>query len=330
MHLGDIPLPLYHVGNNGLHREIYSRALAEPGVIVLHDAVLHHFFLGTLTHEQYIAEFILNYGEWRRDVAEELWAGRTASGTDPRYFEFPMLRRIVEASRAVIVHNRGAERLAREHGATRVHVIPHFHEPPLVDAVDGLLFRHRLGVDAALTLFGVFGYLRETKRVLPAIRAFSRLHAHRPNTAFLIAGEPITDDLRRLIDAEAERPGIIQMGHLSEHDLGAAGMAIDCCINPRWPAAGETSGIAIRMMGLGKPVILTESSEIEDFPIGARLVVGHGASEVDDLFGQMALVTDFPALAREIGLAARRYIEIRHELPEVARLYREVLRASAG
>ena len=44
----DADVALYHVGNNLLHREIYDRALARPGVVVLHDAVLQHFFLGTL------------------------------------------------------------------------------------------------------------------------------------------------------------------------------------------------------------------------------------------------------------------------------------------
>src|SRR6185295_19546042 len=29
---------LYRIGNNHLHREIYARALSQPGVAVLHDA----------------------------------------------------------------------------------------------------------------------------------------------------------------------------------------------------------------------------------------------------------------------------------------------------
>ena len=130
-------------------------------------------------------------------------------------------------------------------------------------------------------------------------------------------------------DSEADRPGIVRRGHLTEQELSAAGAAIDCCINPRWPAAGETSGIAIRMMGLGKPVIFTESTEIEDFPDGARLAVRPGVHEIDDLLAQMALVTDFPALAREVGAAARRHIETQHQLAEVAARYLEIL-LSAG
>ena len=57
---------LYHLGNNGLHAPIYRRALTDPGVIVLHDPVLHHFFLGQLSEPAYIAEFVYNYGEWNR------------------------------------------------------------------------------------------------------------------------------------------------------------------------------------------------------------------------------------------------------------------------
>ena len=62
----DADIALYHIGNNHLHREIYRRALAHPGVVVLHDAVLKHFFLGMLDQAAYVEEFVYNYGEWTR------------------------------------------------------------------------------------------------------------------------------------------------------------------------------------------------------------------------------------------------------------------------
>ena len=82
--------------NNGLHAGIYQRALASPGVVVLHDAVLHHFLLGQLNETGYADEFVYNYGEWNRGLARELWRSRAASGADSRYFSYPMLRRVVE------------------------------------------------------------------------------------------------------------------------------------------------------------------------------------------------------------------------------------------
>ena len=52
-------IALYHLGNNQLHRKIYRRALAKPGVVVLHDAVLHHFFLGSLDRAEYVERICL-------------------------------------------------------------------------------------------------------------------------------------------------------------------------------------------------------------------------------------------------------------------------------
>ena len=85
---------LYHLGNNSCMRKSTPMRSRQPGVIVLHDAVLHHFMLGALSHEEYIAEWIYNYGEWQRGLAKNCGATARGSASDPRYFEFPMLRRI--------------------------------------------------------------------------------------------------------------------------------------------------------------------------------------------------------------------------------------------
>ncbi len=319
---------VYHIGNNGLHREIYHRAIENPGVVILHDAVLHHFLLGTLDRAAYVEEFVHNYGEWRRDLAGELWDARASSGVDPRYFEFAMLRRLVERARGVVVHNPGAARIAAAHGATNVAVVPHFFEAQgLPDACDAARFRQRLNIEQSTLLFGCFGYLRETKRLGPTITAFRRLHAIYPDSALLIAGEPVSPILERYLASEARHPAILRLGHLAERDLLTAFEAVDCCVNLRYPAAGETSGIAIRLMGIGKPVILTEGAETEDVPLGACLKVRAGVSESAELFEHMAMLAACPMLGRAIGAEARRHIATRHSMDAVARTYAQILRS---
>jgi glycosyltransferase involved in cell wall biosynthesis len=322
---GPLPAPLYHVGNNQLHAEIYRQALIRPGVVVLHDAVLHHFLLGSLSRAEYIEEFVYNYGEWRREQAGELWNERGSSGTGPRYFRFPMLRRLAERASALIVHNPGAAAIAREHGAKNVHVIPHFFEPAEQDRAGAAYFREQAGIGHGVTLFGIFGYLRETKRIVPSLHAFRRLHDANPNTALLLAGEAVSSDLNRLLEFEARHPAIHRVGHLEESDFRRAAAAVDCCINPRYPAAGETSGIAIRLMGVGKPVILSESDATSDIPPTACLRVLPGIAEPDELFEHMAMAAAFPSIARETGSAAARHIAERHSLEKVVRQYWRVL-----
>jgi len=116
----DCDIALYHVGNNALHREIYLRTLARPGVVVLHDALLQHFYLGMLDEAAYVEEFVFNYGEWSRDLARDLWAGRARSGADPRYFGYPMLKRIAQASSGDCAQSCGGEtRLRTRAGCAR-------------------------------------------------------------------------------------------------------------------------------------------------------------------------------------------------------------------
>ena len=295
---------LYHLGNNQLHHEIYRRALAQPGIAVLHDAVLQHFFLGSLDEQQYVEEFVYNYGEWHRELAHALWRGRASSGLSHRYFAYPMLRRIAEVSRAIVVHNPAAARMVREH-APSAHVveIPHlFAPPPPPNAADVIQFRADLGLPPRRFLFAVFGYLRESKRILNILRAFDVIHRELPQTALLVAGEFASQNLARAAEPLlAASRGIRVLAHLPETQFWRAAAACDACINLRDPAAGETSGITIRLMGIGKAVLLTEGGESSRVPETACFRITPGVAETASLSEHSMVAASLPQTTREIG-----------------------------
>lgn len=313
---GDVNL--YHLGNNQLHAPIYRRALERPGVAVLHDAVLQHFFLGSLTEEEYIAEFVYNYGEWSRGLAESLWKDRARSAGDFRFFQYPMLKRIAECSAAVIVHNPAAAKMVRDHHAARVFEIPHLYAPPaLPHAAGGESLRARFGTP----LFGVFGHLRESKRVLAVLRLFRRL----PHCTLLLAGEIASSDLRRAAAEYLTAPNIHRIGYLSPEAYWRAAMAVDACINLRYPAAGETSGISIGFMGAATPVIMTDSVENSRYPEGACIRIGSGLSESAELEAVIEWAVAHRASMREIGTAGAEYVRRVHSIERAALLYGEAL-----
>jgi len=326
---GDVAL--YHLGNNQLHREIYHRALAQPGVVVLHDAVLHHFFLGALRCTAYIDEFVYNYGEWNRALAKDLWSGRASSGFDRRYFDYPMLKRIAERSLAVVVHNPAAARMVRQHAADAVVIeIPHLFAPPeLPPRWEAIRMRQSLSAPSHVLLFGVFGYLRESKRLFTVLRAFHRLRQTRSHACgdarLLIAGPFVSSDLARAVAPLLAAPGIARLPYLAERDFWRAALAVDACINLRSPAAGETSGIAIRLMGLAKPVLLTDGEENSRYPQTACLRVAPGMAEEDSLWHHMFLLTSMKECAGEIGLRASGHIVERHQAVRIAEQYWDTL-----
>ena len=318
---------LYHLGNNGLHAAIYRRALAEPGVVVLHDAVLHHFLLGQLDERQYIDEFLFNYGEWNRGLAEDLWRGRAASGADSRYFTWPMLRRVAESARAVVVHNPAAGRAVLDHAAgARVVEIPHlFAMPELPGGGEVLRYRQRLGVEPGTFLFGIFGYLRESKRLITALEVFAEVHRECPHAGLLVAGQFASTDLERAAAPLLTQPGVVRLPFLPERDFWLAAAAVDACINLRFPSTGETSGISIRLMGIGRPVLMTESPECSRFPEEACLRIAAGPAERDSLRQHMFLLTSMTEAARAIGQRGAGHIAAFHRVEEVSKQYWELL-----
>lgn len=324
---------LCHVGNNTLHREIYQRALTHPGVVVLHDAVLQHLLLGMLDTNEYVEEFVYNYGESSRDLGRQLWEQRARSGADARYFAHPMLKRLATASRAIIVHNPAAAAAVLDHAPqTRVAEIPHlFEAPELPSPADTLRFRASLGLTPGTLLIGAFGHQRETKRLAVLLRAFHQV-MHGGGAAervrLLVAGEFVSPTFEGAMAPLLRHPGIIRTGFLPESELWRYAAATDVCINLRYPSAAETSGIAIRMMGIGKPVIFTASDALARIPDNACLRVDVGPDEEQMLAAYIAWLAENREAGLEIGRRAATHVARHHALDEVARQYWDVLSTS--
>lgn len=312
---------LYHLGNNSLHRDIYRRAIERPGVAVIHDAVLQHFFLGSLSEREYIEEFRYNYGAWTESLAAGLWKNRARSAADPVYFSYPMLKRIAANSLGLIVHNPGAGALVRAHfESARIFEIPHLHRSSAAPSPA------RLGFPPDAFVFGVFGHLRESKRLLPILRAFERVSGE-TSAALLLAGDFASSDLERAARPLLARPRIFHTGYTPEDEFLSYAAACDACISLRYPAAGETSGITIRLMGLGKPVILSSGLETSRFPTAACLRIDSGPAEEEMLAAAMLWLAAQREEAREIGRRAASYIARHHNLDRAATAYREALTA---
>jgi glycosyltransferase involved in cell wall biosynthesis len=318
---------LYHLGNNRLHRQIYFQALRRPGVAVLHDAVLNHLLLGCLDRDAYVSEFVYNYGEWSRALACELWGAAGQCAHDPRFFDRALVRRVAESSRAVIVHNAGAARIVAAHApGARIVEIPHLARPPgLPDSAAVRAWRDRHGISPRTFLFGVFGYLRESKRLASVLRALETVRGAGRDAALLVAGEFVSSDLARAIAPLLAQPGVLHLPYAEENEFRLRVSAVDAGINLRYPSAGETSGITIRLMAAAKPVLLTAGEENAGFPEAACIRVDSGVAEARMLAEYMTWLAASREAAREIGRRAVIHIEAFHSPEVCARRYWEVL-----
>ena len=243
---------------------------SSPGVVVVHDAVLQHFFLGSLTEAQYIDEFVYNYGAWTEDLARDLWRRRARSGSRRRVFPLPDAeahgRAVARGDRAQSAAPRrwcATMRPTRRFTKSRTCSSPP-PEPPA--AADILRLRAELDLAPHTFLFAVFGHLRESKRLAGVLRAFQRARAA-ADIALLVAGDFASAELALAMEPLlGSDDRIRRIGHTAEPDFWRYASAADACINLRYPSAGETSGISIRLMGIGKPVIMTRGRRNRPFP----------------------------------------------------------------
>lgn len=315
---------VYHIGNNPLHRAIHEQALRRPGIALIHDAVLHHFHLGFGDEQRYVDEFVFNYGEWSRGLAARLWKNRAQSGSDPVYFHYPMLRRIVEASPLVIVHNPGAAAMVRDHHpAAEILELPHLAPAaPAPDPYRIAELRQSWQIPPDTVVFGVFGHLRESKRLRTVLNA-----ARDTGSYLLLAGDFVSNEYATSVETSLQgRARVIRAPYLSEAEFWHHAHAVDACINLRYPAAGETSGISIRLMSAGKPVIVSSGLETSVYPDHACLRVDHGAAEEEMLAAYLLLLRDSPRLRRTIGARAQLHIEKVHSSPAVCADFIKVLK----
>lgn len=276
----DYDAAIYQLGNNPFHEAIYDEALVNPGVAVLHDAVLHHLIVEkTLARgdvDGYVDAMRRNHG-----AAGEAWARGRAAGLHDEIgnFLFPASVEVAQRSKAVIVHNAWAADKLRSFGVTTpIHVIPH-PWVPFPEGVDRDAIRRRLGFAGRHRVIGLFGFLTSAKRGEVVIEAFRRARAKNRDLRLLIVGEPAPN-----IDvAQLAGDGVVTTGYVADDDFDLYYAAADRLVNLRYPSAGETSGTLIRALAAGKPVVVSDYAQFAEYGDAGAVRIPFGDGEVERL-----------------------------------------------
>ncbi|HEV7668118.1 MAG TPA: glycosyltransferase family 4 protein [Thermoanaerobaculia bacterium] len=311
-------LPLYHMGNNRYHEDVLRLALYRPGVVVLHDLVLHHLRLDTtLGRERGREDFDL----YCRLLAEdEGWIGtatalakRWSAYADAPVFALAARRTLLRRQRGILVHGEWAAReLSEEDPDLRVRAVPMgIPLPPAADAEAGRRFRARYGLPLDAPLLGSFGFQTPIKRTGVAIEALAAPGLERVH--LLIVGESSGLKLDELARAAGVAERVTHLGFLPFDQFEAAIAASDLCLNLRYPTAGETSASLLRVLAVGRPAIVSDYAQFAELPEEIALKVPLGKGEGAALASALRELLAQPDRLRAMGEAARAYVAARHD-----------------
>ena len=314
---------LYHVGNDPeAHGWIVEALRRRPGVVALHDFVLHHLVAGlTIGHKDgpgYLSAMERDAGVAGRLLAHGVLDGRVAPIWETRPDEFPLAGEVLSHATGLIVHSRHVEQRARESG---------YHGPlwriphpawPVGDVVPAEI--------EGRPLFGCFGHLNASKRIPQLLEAFRLVRERHPNARLLLVGPASPRfEAGRLVGEGVER-----IDYVGEERLWSLMAACDACIALRAPTMGETSGSVIRALSLGRPLVVSDLGWFSELPAEVALKVPVDEDEVSSLATALELLASSEATQLAMSDAARAYAEDELELGRVAERYVGALEEAAG
>jgi glycosyltransferase involved in cell wall biosynthesis len=320
---------LYHVGNNpDAHGWIVDALRRRPGVVVLHDFVLHHLVAGMTIGRRdghgYLDLMEREHGVVGRLLAHGVLDKRIPPLWESRPEDFPLASFVLEHATGVIVHSRYVRDLVRGTGYPGpVLVVPHPAWPGPEIAPE------RVAGDVVI---GCFGVVNASKRVPELLRAVAKVREAHPGVTLLLVGPtaPGFDLDRRLQRLGLAGEGLVREGWIDERRLWALMAGSDVLVNLRHPTMGETSGSVIRALSLAKPSVVSDVGWFSELPSDVAVKIPVGDDEVETLTAALELLVTRDDVRAALGAAALELARREHDVDRVADLYAAALELAAG
>jgi glycosyltransferase involved in cell wall biosynthesis len=338
-------LVVYQLGNAPCHDYMWAYLASYPGLVVLHDARVHHararHLLDQKRFNDYRAEFRYDHPDATQEFVEYAVEGLGGS----IYYFWSMLGVVVRTARAIAVHNpRVAATLSAEFPGIAIDTIRMGVPPITPDAAAAATLRHDLRLPPHAVVFAAFGKVTAEKRVAPILRALGTLNAAGADACLLLIGD---DDGWSSIGEDVARLGISDRvrvtGYVPDGEIGAYLSVADVSLCLRWPTAHETSASWLRCLAASRPTVVTDLAQLVDVPtLDPRTwrTTTAGATPVAiaiDLLDEDAslesamrrLVAD-KALRESLGRAGHEHWSMHHTPELMASDYLRVMRSAAA
>lgn len=300
-------LNLYQVGNNVAHAYALPYVQRTPGLLTLHDAIVHPSrALATLGRRD-PGGYRATAQRCRADIGGDLAHLAAAGLAGPALFwRFPMAEDLVRASRLTVVHGvMLAAWLSAVTGNDNVRSVVHWRRVPDAPSETIAQWRAQRSPDE-VPLLGTFGHIGRAHRMHVVLDGLARL-ATRYEFRFAVVGT-VSSGLG--LEDRARELGLADrvewLGGVPPKEFGAALRAVDIGVNLRYPTARSSSGTLQQLLVAGKPVVVSDLIHLRDIPEDcvARVPPAGGSGEAELLAAAIEPWLADPTARERAGMAA--------------------------
>jgi glycosyltransferase involved in cell wall biosynthesis len=307
--VGRADFTFYHIGNHtGYHGAIWRVSRERPGIVILHDLCLQHFFAGLVLSKdispaEYLRMMEFHHGARGRELGAALLAQRTSAHQIAP--QCPLTAAALQNASGVAVHTMVAHAELSRGIDIPIAYVPLFAHPSAESKAD-----HGNRETYRLVMFGFIGFnrrLESVQKALHGLAARDRFHLH-------VYGA-IEDEktIRRTIDALALKRHVTLHGFVSDAELNAGLAASDLAINLREPTMGEASATQLRIWQAGLPSLVTNTGWYATLPENTVAVVRREA-EIEDLARHLNAFVADPEVYRAIGRNGHAHVQQHHSI----------------
>jgi glycosyltransferase involved in cell wall biosynthesis len=266
---------VYNMGNHlGYHRHIYEASLRYPGVVIIHDVVLQHFFSGYFLEFQrdwdpYIRHMAYAHGRDGEELAQLIRAGREEPvWNGGEAVKYHLAKLAVRRKYGVIVHSHFAQRTLEPIATAPVKKI-NFPEPNISNWLPRSPRARRTAPGEKIHLL-TFGMVNRNKMVDLVIDTIGSNEFLKHHVVYTVIGAVESEQYGNTIDEIIRKHGLESsvrlLGAQPDEVLIESLLAADIVVNLRYPYLGESSWSLLEALFAGKPTIVWRHGYYDEFP----------------------------------------------------------------
>jgi glycosyltransferase involved in cell wall biosynthesis len=323
---------VYNFGNHlPFHREIFHLSQRFPGVCILHDFVMHHFFAAYYLEdlknpEGYIEAMGRLYGDGGRAVAAGAVGGQSARvwETDD-VVKYPLFEDTIRGAYGVIAHSHFlTARIAKSYCGPVACI------PLAYDVVRPVLplSRQQLDVPEDRMLLVTVGHANRNKRIHAVIDALGRVTGAADKVVYAVLGPCDSAYRTQLLDMARSKgleSAVRLLGYTPDETLQAYLTHADFCVNLRFPAIEGGSASLIEEMLYGKAVVVTDTGIYRELPDDCVIKISP-ENELQELAPALRNLIENGKLRQQLGDRARRFAEEEFHPANYARAFLKFVR----
>ncbi len=307
--LRDHDIIVYNLGNYlGYHGDVHAVSKEYPGIVILHDRVLHHLFsdmwlMGSEPDPpRYIERMGAYYGADGAEVARACLEGerKPVWESDEEVLLYPLYEESIVNALGVITHSSGQ---ARDVGAQWLGPVTSLQLPCYTDVLAKVDDTPRSPEDERLRLLTI-GHLNPNKQVHRVIEMLLANPEIAARVEYRVIGPDggFTAYSSHLGDLVAQGDASLKVeivGWLPDEELEREMARTDVFVNLRHPNIEGGSASLMKQLAYGRPVLCFDSGYFGEMPQGTVMRVPTG--DFGAAAGALRELVSSAELRRELG-----------------------------